>query len=78
MLFTILGLGKERSKFGRWLDAKGIKQQWVAEKSGVSRGTISQLAIEDNRRPTYSNAMKIIKALHQIEPSVNASDFWDV
>jgi transcriptional regulator with XRE-family HTH domain len=74
----MFGLGKPRSKFGKWLDARGVKQQWIADKSGVSRGTISQLAIDDDRMPTYSNAMKIEKALKGVDNSIRASDFWEV
>ncbi|RCW41568.1 helix-turn-helix domain-containing protein [Paenibacillus prosopidis] len=74
----MFGLGKPRSKFGKWLDKKGIKQQWVAEKSKVSRGTISQLAIDDSRSPTYKNAVKLIKVLREIDPSIRADQFWDI
>ena len=74
----MFGIGKKRTKFGKWIDSKGIKQQWVSQKSGVSRGTISQLAIDDERVPTYRNCQKIIKALKEIDPSVNASKFWDL
>lgn len=72
------GLGKKRSKFGEWIDQKGIKQQWIAEKSGVSRSTISQLANEAERMPTLKNAKKIINVLKEIDPNVNQDDFWDI
>jgi len=72
------GLGKKRSKFGKWIDQKGIKQQWIAEKSGVSRSTISQLANEEERMPTLKNAKKIINVLKEIDPNVNQDDFWDI
>jgi transcriptional regulator with XRE-family HTH domain len=79
MLFAaIFGLGKHRSRFGKWIDARGIKQQWIADKSGVSRGTISQLAIEDERTPTFKNAQRITKALREVDPSVRADMFWDL
>lgn len=67
---------KPRSKFGRYIDKAGIKQQWIAEKSRVSRGTISQLAIDDSRSPTYINAKKIEKAIRQVDPKFSAADFW--
>lgn len=75
---NLFGLGKKRSKFGKWVDKKGIKQQWIAEKSGVSRSTISQLASEDERFPTLKNAKKIIKVLKQIDPTINQDDFWSI
>ncbi|HZG87285.1 helix-turn-helix transcriptional regulator [Paenibacillus sp.] len=74
----MFGLGKPRSKFGKYLDERGIKQQWVAEKSGVSRGTISQLAIDDERVPNFRNAQKIEKVLRQVDPLFSASKFWNV
>ncbi|MDP5275255.1 helix-turn-helix domain-containing protein [Chengkuizengella axinellae] len=74
----MFGLGKPRSNFGKWIDRKGLKQQWISNKSGVSHGTISQLAINDDRVPTYRNAQKIIKALREVDPSVKADQFWDL
>ena len=74
----MFGLNKPRSKFGKWIDKKGIKQQWIVKKSGVSRGTISQLATDDDRTPTLNNAKKIIKALQSAENNVDNSDFWDM
>jgi len=75
---NLLRLGKKRSKFGKWVDKKGIKQQWIAEKSGVSRSTISQLASDDERMPTLKNAKKIIKALKNIDPTINQDNFWSI
>jgi hypothetical protein len=73
-----LGLGRPRSKFGEWLDNRGIKQQWLVEKTGLSKAVISQLAVEDDRSPTYINAMKIEKALREVVPSVRAAHFWRI
>lgn len=74
----MFGLGKKRTAFGKWLDKRGIKQQWLVEKSGVSRSTISQLASEEEREPTMKNARKIIKALRDLDPNVKSDDFWDM
>jgi DNA-binding XRE family transcriptional regulator len=74
----MFGLGKRRSKFGKWIDRRGLKQEWIAEKSGVSRSTISQLANDDEREPTLKNARKIIKALREIDPNVKQDDFWSM
>jgi predicted transcriptional regulator len=78
LFFGEAAWSKPRSKFGKWLDSKGVKQQWLVQKTGISRGAISQLAIDDTRVPTYTNAMKIEKALREIDPSVRASRFWDI
>lgn len=74
----MFGLGKGRTAFGKWLDKRGIKQQWLVKKSGVSRSTISQLASEEGREPTLKNARKIVKALREIDPNVNHDDFWSM
>ncbi|WNF36386.1 helix-turn-helix transcriptional regulator [Bacillaceae bacterium IKA-2] len=74
----MFGLNKPRSKFGKWIDKRGIKQGWIAKKASVSKAMISQLAISDDRVPTLNNAKKIIKALKSAEYSVDYSDFWDM
>lgn len=75
----MFGLGKKRSKFGRFLDKNKISQQDVVEKSGVSRGTISRVAQDDIFEPKIKNARKIIKALREIsDKDVNYDDFWDM
>lgn len=71
------GLGKRRSRLGKWLDKKGIKQQELVERSGVSRGTVSKLCSGDAYKPTYKTASKIVKALRQYDAEVAAEDFWD-
>lgn len=69
---------KQRSNFGEWLDRRGIKQQWIANKTGISHGAISQLASDNDRFPTFKNALKIEKALKGVDPSFNARQFWDI
>lgn len=75
---TMFGLGKKRSKLGRWLDRKGIKQEWVAEKGGVGRTTVSNACGDDQYIPSGSTMKKIIKALREIDPSIRADQFWDI
>ncbi|WP_134705201.1 XRE family transcriptional regulator [Ammoniphilus sp. YIM 78166] len=68
---------KQRSKFGKWLETKGIKQSWIANRSGISKGTICQLANDENRFPTIKNAHRIIDTLREIDPTIEQVDFWD-
>jgi putative transcriptional regulator len=78
-LFSWLGLGKRRSKFGRFLDKNEITQQEVVEKSGVSRGTISRICQDDLNVPKLQNAKKIIKAIKQLTgKDVDYDDFWSM
>ena len=39
----MFGLGKKRSRFGKYLDQHSITQQEMAKESGVSKSTISRL-----------------------------------
>lgn len=73
------GLGKPRSKLGLWIDARGIKQNWLSETSGVNRTTISEACNNEEFIPkTTSTIQKIIKALREVDPSVRADMFWDL
>ena len=74
----MFGLGKKRTKLGKWLDKKGISQEWVSKKSGVSRDTISDLANDKDRLPTTRTIKKIMKAIREIEPKAKSSDFFDI
>jgi predicted transcriptional regulator len=75
----MFGLGKKRSKLGRWLDNKGISQQWLAKTSKVSRSTVSDLCKGDSEHaPTQSTIKKIMNALRKIDPGVKADDFFDL
>lgn len=72
------GLGKKRSKFGFFIDQNSISQQALAEKSGVSKSTISRLCHPDEYEPSMKNAMKIIRALKEAGYKVDYEDFWSV
>ena len=74
------GLGKKRSKFGEFLDKHNLTQQEVADKSGVSKATISRLCQPHHKDgPTMKNAKKIIKAVCDLTgKSVDYDDFWSM
>jgi transcriptional regulator with XRE-family HTH domain len=69
-LFSFFGLGKDRTKFGRWLDRKDISQIELEELSGLSRRTISRLCNDKEYRPKLSTVARIKKALKQLGESV--------
>ncbi|WP_462412883.1 helix-turn-helix transcriptional regulator [Neobacillus sp. Marseille-QA0830] len=71
------GLGKERSKLGRYIDQHGISQKEL-EKSGVSRATISRLCSDDEHQPTIGTARKIIQFLRKYDTTVDYKDFFDM
>lgn len=70
------GLGKKRSKLGKWLDERGITQQWLSRETELNRATIARIATDDEYMPNLRTIQKIIKALHKIDKSVNQNDFW--
>lgn len=74
----MFGLGKKRSKLGKWLDKRGISQTWLAKRSGVNRNTINELAAGSDRAPTSRTMSKILKALREQDPNVKADDFWSM
>ena len=61
----MFGLGKKRTKLGRWLDRRGIKQEWVVDKGGVSRTTVSNACGDEHYIPSGTSIKKIIKARPQ-------------
>jgi transcriptional regulator with XRE-family HTH domain len=76
-VFSWFGLGKGRSRFGRFLDKNDITQQEVVDKSGVSRGTISRICQDDLNVPKLQNAKKILKAIKDITgKDMDYDDFW--
>ncbi|UTR05127.1 helix-turn-helix transcriptional regulator [Alkalihalobacillus sp. LMS6] len=73
-----MGLGKKRSKFGKWLDDRGISQQWVADKSGVGRTTISKLASDDNYDASFTTVRKILGAIKTIDERADVHDLFNI
>lgn len=74
----MFGLGKKRTKLGKWLDRRKIDQEWLVRKSGLGRSTIGDLANDPDRLPTTRTIQKILKALREIDPNVKSNDFWDM
>jgi transcriptional regulator with XRE-family HTH domain len=72
------GIGKQRSKLGRWMDKKGLDQQGLAKAANVSKNTISKACNEKDYIPRQDVMKKILTALRKIEPNAKMSDFWDM
>lgn len=66
----MFGLGKSRTKFGRWLDRKNITQFKIEEMSGLSRGTVSKLCNDKSYKPKYETIQRVKKALAKLGESV--------
>jgi predicted regulator of amino acid metabolism with ACT domain len=75
---SVFGLGKQRSKLGRFVDKNGIPVVALAKESGVNRKTLGRACADPYYIPTGSTMKKILKALRQIDPSISANSFWDM
>ncbi|MGG3694313.1 helix-turn-helix domain-containing protein [Heyndrickxia ginsengihumi] len=65
-MFSFFGLGKDRTKFGRWLDREGITQLEIERRAKLGRATISRLCNDHEYRPKFSTVQKIRKALREL------------
>lgn len=74
----MFGLGKKRTKLGKWIDTRGITQSWIRKKTGLNKNTIGDLVNDRDRSPNQSTMQKVLKALREIDPSVKSDDFWDM
>lgn len=74
----MFGLGKPRTKFGKWLDRHGITQEWVVRKTKLNRTTVSKIASDKNYNPTLPTIKKVMKAIREIDPNAKAEDFFDI
>lgn len=72
------GLGKKRSRLGKWLDQHGVAQIEVEKGTKLSRGTISRLCSDDKNVPTLKTANKIVKFLKRLDPNIRYDDFWSM
>jgi putative transcriptional regulator len=75
----VFGLGKPRSKIGKFLDKNDISQQDLVNESKVNKTTISRVCQGDAFQPSMKNASKIIKALRKLSgQNVDYDDFWSM
>ncbi|MDR4936035.1 helix-turn-helix transcriptional regulator [Rossellomorea marisflavi] len=76
-MFGLFG-GKPRTKLGRFLDARGISQEWLVKESKVSRNTISQISSNRDYSPTLPTIKKIMNAIKKVDPGARPDDFFDM
>lgn len=72
------GLGKKRSKLGRYVDRVGISQTELAKLSGISRPTINRMCSEEDYEPNIKTVKKLIKALKRLDPNIKSDQFFDI
>jgi transcriptional regulator with XRE-family HTH domain len=76
-MFGLFG-GKPRTRIGRWLDARGITQEWLVRKTKINRTTISKIASDDEYSPTLPTIKKIMNAIREVDPAARPDDFFDM
>lgn len=72
----MFGLGKQRSRLGKYLDDNDIPQQWLVDETKLNKKTISQLASKDKPLPSGTTMQKILQALRKKDKSLRQEDFW--
>ncbi|CAM3463457.1 XRE family transcriptional regulator [Brevibacillus invocatus] len=72
----MFGLGKKRSRLGKWLDSNDLTQGWLCSESKLNKATISRLCASDDNMPNLKTIQKILKALRKVDPNVKQDDFW--
>jgi predicted transcriptional regulator len=72
------GIGKPRSKLGKWLDRKGLEQKELSKASKVDKNTITKACNDKDYIPRQDVMKKLLKAIREIDPGANMSDFWDM
>jgi putative transcriptional regulator len=79
-VFNWFNLGKRhRSKLAKFLEENEIMQQELADKSGVSKSTVSRICQGDEFTPNMRTAKKIISALRELtKKNVDYDDFWSM
>lgn len=70
------GLGKKRTRLGRFLDKNKITQGWLVENAKLNRNTVTQLCGDDKYEPRAETVQKIISAFRKHGHDVQGSDFW--
>ncbi|WLR41318.1 helix-turn-helix domain-containing protein [Bacillus carboniphilus] len=72
----MFGLGKSRTKFGRWLDKQeDINQLKLEKASQLGRPTISKLCNDKDYKPKYSTIVKINKGLNKLGKDIDVEKF---
>jgi hypothetical protein len=72
------GLGKKRSKFGRWIDSKGITQEEIRKRTKLGNGTLTSMCNDDYYVPRISTWVKVQRALKSMGYDVDRDRFFDV
>ncbi|MBZ5753526.1 helix-turn-helix transcriptional regulator [Metabacillus sp. DBTR6] len=74
----MFGMGKTRTKIGKWLDKYGVSQEWLVKKTKLGRNTVSRICSDKEYSPRTTTIKKLMKAIREIDPNAKADDFFDM
>jgi putative transcriptional regulator len=74
----MFGLGKPRTKFGKFLDKNSVTSVEFSEESGVTRKTVGKACNDKDYIPRQDVMKKIMSAARKIDPNAKMSDFWNM
>ncbi|WP_129691477.1 helix-turn-helix domain-containing protein [Gottfriedia acidiceleris] len=74
----IWGLGKKRTKLGRFLDSNGYEQKDLEKAAKLSQPTVTKLCNDDDYIPSQTVMKKVLTAIRKIKPEAKMNDFWDM
>ncbi|KAB2332915.1 helix-turn-helix domain-containing protein [Bacillus mesophilum] len=74
----MFGLGKRRTKFGRWLDHEGITQLEIEKKAKLGRATISRLCNDFEYAPKFETVQKVKRAIKALGHNVPPDDYFNM
>lgn len=72
-----MGLGKSRSRFGAYLDRKGIAQERIREETKLGRDTLTRVCSNPSYYPNGTTMRKLVQAARRLTgENVSTDDFW--
>lgn len=75
-MFSLFGLGKQRTALGKFLDRNNISQLELANWTGLGRNTIARLCNNVEHESHEATQLKIIGALRRRGYSVSMNDLF--
>lgn len=72
------GIGKKRTKLGKFIDRLGYTQQDLEKEAKVNKTTVTKLCNDDDYIPSQTVMKKVLEAVRKIKPEAKMNDFWDM
>lgn len=73
----MFGLGKPRSKFGKFVEKNGISHGELVRISGVSKDTVTKACAKSDIQLRGISKTALVKAVNKItSQKMNIDDFW--